>query len=67
MSQYRLTPEMEGERPFRCFRCHKQLVWHIEGACTLKFQCPRCKARITVELDVIPSALALKGGVCVHP
>lgn len=63
MGKIKQTPEIEGERPFRCPMCYKQLLLDVKGECVLVLRCGRCKAKITLETAVpLPPALALRAG-----
>jgi len=69
MGSHFQTGEMEGEKPFRCYNCNKQLLVNINGSdYTIDLTCPRCKAKITMELrNPIPEELAVKQGSLVKP
>lgn len=67
MADYFETEEIQGERPFKCYVCGKMLVVDIEGEYTIKLQCPRCKAKITVESKkALPDTLVVKHGELAH-
>jgi len=68
MGKVNITPEFEGERPFRCSFCNKQLLLDVKGECVIKLHCGRCKTLITLELSrPLPDALAVRAGVLVQP
>jgi len=68
MSKVNITNEFQGERPFRCQFCNKQLLLDVKGECVVKLRCHRCKATITMELaNPLPDALAVRAGVLVQP
>lgn len=63
MAEYFNTPTIEGECPFKCYVCGKMLLCDIEGEYIVKLQCPRCKAKITIESrKPLPDALVVKHG-----
>jgi len=56
-SVYYRTPEMMGEKNFRCHNCGKMFIKDITGIYTMKLVCPRCKTEITVKTkERIPNA-----------
>jgi len=67
MGKVVLTKAMQGSKPFRCYNCHRVLALDVQGECKLVLQCPRCKARITLEVPApIPDALAIRAGTLIH-
>ena len=67
MGKIVLTPEIQGERPFRCFKCRKWLKLRVDSEQVLRLWCRRCKTRYTVETTApLPDALALRSGIYVH-
>ena len=67
MADYYETPQMEGEKPFKCYVCNKMLAVDIQGEYTIKLQCPRCKTRITLETKApLPDTLVMKHGEYAH-
>ena len=67
MGRHSVTPEMEGERPFRCPNCRKLLLLDVRSECEIKLMCHRCKAELTVKLPApLADALALRAGVLVN-
>lgn len=68
MGKLNITPEMKGDRPFRCQFCNKQALLDVKGECVIKLRCPRCKTIITLETaHPLPDALAVRAGVLVQP
>ena len=68
MGKLHITAEFEGDRPFRCQFCNKQLLLDVKGECVVELKCPRCKAVMTIELaQPLPDALAVRAGVLVQP
>lgn len=67
MGKYFATSEMNGERPFLCYNCGKQLISNLNGTdYTIDLRCPRCKAEIHLCLrEPIPDELAVKHGILV--
>lgn len=67
MMDYFVTPEMEGERPFKCYVCDKMLIVDIGGEYTLKLHCSRCKTVIQIETKKpLPNVLVVKHGELTH-
>ena len=67
MGKVVITKAMQGERPFRCYNCHKVLVLDVQGECRIVLRCSRCKVRITLETSVpIPDALAIRAGALIN-
>lgn len=63
MSEYFNTPEIEGEKPFRCYICNELLIASIEGEYVLDLKCRRCKAIIHIESkNPLPDTLVVKYG-----
>lgn len=63
MAKIKLTPEVKGEKEFRCYICRKELLLDIVGVCRLKLQCPRCKTMIELTTNTpLPADLALRNG-----
>lgn len=61
------TPEIQGERPFKCYVCGKILCVSIDGEYVVKLNCPRCKTRVTLECRrPLPSSLVVKHGELVN-
>lgn len=64
---YFYTPEMEGERPFKCYVCGKILVVNLDGEYIIKLSCNRCKTKIVLETrKPVPVILAVKHGELTH-
>lgn len=63
MGKVKMTPESQGERPFRCPMCRKQLLLDVQGEYQIQLICHRCKTRITLKtMQPLPDALALRAG-----
>ena len=61
------TKAMQGEKPIRCYNCHKVLLLDVQGECRVILRCTRCKTLITLEVPVpVPDALAIRGGALIH-
>lgn len=67
MGKIYLTPEIQGERPFRCFKCNKRLVLDVQGEQRLVLWCDRCKTKFTVETsESLPPALSIRAGTLIN-
>lgn len=67
MGKLQMTPESQGDRPFRCPMCRKQLLLDVQGECRVVLCCHRCKTKITLETALpLPAALALRAGELLH-
>lgn len=63
MSEHFYTPEMEGEKPFRCYVCNELLIANIDGEYILDLKCRRCKTMIHIECKKpLPDSLVVKFG-----
>ena len=51
MSQYFRTSAMQTGGPFTCFNCNKLLAAKLKGHMSIEFKCPRCHARINIEMN----------------
>lgn len=51
MSNYFVSDEFEGLKPFKCYVCRKMLIVHIEGEYAVRLLCPRCKTKIYLETE----------------
>lgn len=52
--EYFQTLEMKGEKPFRCWNCHKLLIMELTGSnYKIGLVCPRCKCKLTIEANEI--------------
>jgi phage FluMu protein Com len=64
MGNFIKTQAYEGAKPFRCFKCNKQLLMDVTGVCTIKLSCPRCKTVFVMEVaDQLPNELAVRAGI----
>lgn len=63
MAKVNFTPEIKGEKEFRCYVCRKGLLLDIVGVCRLKLKCPRCKTLIELTMsEPIPAELQVRSG-----